>query len=83
MMFNNSTLVFCGNACHKQATIPAVIGPEKEVPFAEEILPDAVATIELTPWATTSGLMRKSEDGTIELLLYHRRICLNSKPVHT
>ena len=60
-------MVFSGNACHKQATIPAIIGPEKEVPFAVTIFPAASETTAACPCAITSGFILPSKDGPIEL----------------
>ena len=56
-----------GFACHKQATIPAVIGLEKDVPLLVVMLPLAFDTTLATPFATTSGLTLPSVLGPIEL----------------
>jgi hypothetical protein len=49
------------------ATNPASKGAEKEVPLNDPIVPDGWTPIVDKPIATTSGLIRKSKDGPIEL----------------
>ena len=55
-----SFAVSSGQACHRQATIPHIIGEEKEVPLAWRKLPSVPITSEPRPTATTSGFTRPS-----------------------
>lgn len=55
-----SLAVNFGQACHRQATIPHMIGEEKEVPLARRRLPSVPTISALRPTATTSGFTRPS-----------------------
>ena len=62
-------MVLFGNACHKLATIPAITGLEKEVPFAVTIFPEESDKTTDCPCAITSGFTLPSKEGPIELKL--------------
>jgi hypothetical protein len=46
---------------------PAMMGEEKEVPLPCETLPFPEITVVPCPWAVTSGLVRPSAVGPVEL----------------
>ena len=63
MLSGKSIICFAvsfGQACHRQAIIPHIIGEEKEVPLARRRLPSVPITSEFRPTATTSGFTRPS-----------------------
>ena len=55
-----SFAVSSGQACHKQATMPHIMGEAKEVPFALPWLPSVRITSAPSPTATISGFIRWS-----------------------
>ena len=55
-----SFAVSCGQACHRQVTMPHRIGEANEVPLALRRLPFVPITSEFSPTATTSGFTRLS-----------------------
>lgn len=62
-----SWAVFNGLAWIIPAARPANKGAEKDVPFKDPMPPDGSPVIVANPMAATSGLMRKSAEGPMEL----------------
>src|SRR5688572_30670106 len=58
-----------GKACQKAAAIPAIIGPENDVPLLRPTCPFGKTTAARKPWALTSGLILPSTVGPKELKL--------------
>src|ERR1035437_5522484 len=68
MALSNCIFVEVGCACHKHVAIPAVIGPENEVPLKYSISPvPGSPTTAGEPCAATFGFIRPSTLGPREL----------------
>ncbi len=62
-----SQVLTLGKACIRQAAKPATKGEENEVPLPITIEPEAFCKITDCPWAATSGFIRPSDVGPLEL----------------